>query len=523
MSASFGWVSGPRPASARREVAGDAGGRLELADAARLVRRARRGLVGVARADLAVTLPVLLRRHLGPEAADLSVVEDSWPSYEHVNVQTALDVWLAEPGVEHELVGVIGFQHRQFGLAELLAGDQGHDPYGPRPGNVSRVNVATGPDGHMLACVQCAVYLVTDGPHRLALLVRAADPSSGQPLVTVQVVSSEPARASIVTKRLRELAVTHNVFRGQVLSFGGEVFGHGQTLLQFHRRAELTSAGLVLPAETLAAVHRQVVEVARHKQQLLAAGQHLKRGLLLYGPPGVGKTHTVRHLTSSLTDTTVIQLTGNALQLVAEACSVARALQPSMVVIEDVDLIAEDRGMHPGQHPLLFQLLNEMDGLAEDSDVVFVLTTNRADLLEPALAARPGRIDQAVELTLPDAAARRQLFELYRGDLIVDDSRLGDLLERTGGVTASFLKELLRRAAVLSAAATSDVTVRLSVTADQLDAALTELQDTRNAMTRVLLGSPAVAASGAEVKAGTPPTQVHSHEPSAAPPGEATG
>ncbi len=61
--------------------------------------------------------------------------------------------------------------------------------------------------------------------------------------------------------------------------------------------------------------------------------------------------------------------------------------------------------MHPGQHPLLFQLLNEMDGLAEDADVVFVLTTNRADLLEPALAARPGRVDQAIELR---AAGRRR-------------------------------------------------------------------------------------------------------------------
>lgn len=459
MSASGGWVvghlTGPDAGSGRRDLDGAAGGRLELADAVRLVRRASRGLVGVARADLVVTLPWLLRGHLGPDAAGLSVVEDSWPSYEHLNVQTALDVWLARPGVEHDLVGVIGFQHRQFGLAELLAGDGGQDPYGPRRGNVARVNVATGPDGRVLACMQCAVYLVTDGPHRVALLLREADPSSGQPLVTVQVVSSDPDHAGAVTKRLRELAVSHNVFRGQVLSFGSEVFGHGQTLLQFHRRAELTGAGLVLPVETLAAVRRQVVEVARHKQQLLAAGQHLKRGLLLYGPPGVGKTHTVRHLTSSLTDTTVIQLTGNALHLVAEACSVARALQPSMVVIEDVDLIAEDRGMHPGQHPLLFQTLNEMDGLAEDADVVFVLTTNRADLLEPALAARPGRIDQAVELTLPDAAARGQLFELYRGDLTVDESRLDDLLERTGGVTASFLKELLRRAAVLSAATTA--------------------------------------------------------------------
>lgn len=86
-----------------------------------------------------------------------------------------------------------------------------------------------------------------------------------------------------------------------------------------------------------------------------------------------------------------------------------------MLVVEDVDLIAEDRGMHPGHNPLLFQLLNEMDGLAEDADIVFVLTTNRADRLEPALAARPGRIDQAIELRPPDAAARRDLFELYRG------------------------------------------------------------------------------------------------------------
>jgi ATP-dependent 26S proteasome regulatory subunit len=227
--------------------------------------------------------------------------------------------------------------------------------------------------------------------------------------------------------------------------------------------------------------------VARHKERLLAAGQHLKRGLLLYGPPGTGKTHTVRYLTSSLVGTTVLQLTGNAMHLISEACSVARTLAPAMLVIEDVDLIAEDRGMHPGQHPLLFQLLNEMDGLAEDADVVFVLTTNRADLLEPALAARPGRVDQAVALGLPDEAARRALFELYRGDLPVDTSGLDDVIARTEGVTASFLKELLRRAALLAATRTDDD--RLTVSAADLAAALDELLDTRNAMTRTLLGS----------------------------------
>jgi ATP-dependent 26S proteasome regulatory subunit len=144
--------------------------------------------------------------------------------------------------------------------------------------------------------------------------------------------------------------------------------------------------------------------------------------------------------------------------------------------------------MHPGHHPLLFQLLNEMDGLAEDADVVFLLTTNRADLLEPALAARPGRVDQAVELTLPDRAARRALFDLYRGALAMDLSGLDDVLDRTDGVTASFLKELIRRAALFAAERTEDGEA-LDVSAADLTAALDELLDTRNAMTRTLLGA----------------------------------
>ena len=75
-----------------------------------------------------------------------------------------------------------------------------------------------------------------------------------------------------------------------------------------------------------------------------------------------------------------------------------------------------------------------MDGLAEDADVVFVLTTNRADLLEPALASRPGRVDQAVELTLPDLTARRALFELYRGRLRIEGDGVDDVLVRCEGV-----------------------------------------------------------------------------------------
>jgi hypothetical protein len=149
---------------------------------------------------------------------------------------------------------------------------------------------------------------------------------------------------------------------------------------------------------------------------------------------------------------------------------------------------------------LLFQLLNEMDGLGENADVAFLLTTNRADLLKPALAQRPGRVDHAAELPLPDAEARRRLMRLYQHDLVLDLASPAAVIARTEGVTASFLKELLRRAAIYaaedatgqgpcSAADRSDAAgAPLTVQDAHMNAALDELLDTRNRLTRALLG-----------------------------------
>ncbi len=88
-----------------------------------------------------------------------------------------------------------------------------------------------------------------------------------------------------------------------------------------------------------------------------------------------------------------------------------------------------------------------MDGAAPDADLLFLLTTNRADLLEPALAARPGRVDIAVEIAPPDAAARERLLMLYGQNvpLALTEQDVNLAVERTDGTTASFLKELIRR------------------------------------------------------------------------------
>jgi cell division protease FtsH len=134
---------------------------------------------------------------------------------------------------------------------------------------------------------------------------------------------------------------------------------------------------------------------------------------------------------------------------------------------------------------VLFELMDQMSGLGDDSDVAFVLTTNRADVLEPALAARPGRVDLAIEIPLPDVVARRKLVELYAIGLDLGSVDLDRVVERTEGVTASFIRELLRRAALM--AADQD---RTQVTEEDVHAALDELLSTTSALTRSLLGVP---------------------------------
>ena len=490
MGSGFQWSSAAGMAEGRAAAPPPADGDLnpELADVARLIRRFVRQAVSAARADEG-SVRHLLAGHLGPQVATYPVASGTWPRYDHVNVQAGLDAWLAEPGREHEIAGLTRFHHSGFGLADLTAPGLGPAHRQVGLGSVTTVALPSGPGGDTRSCVQCALYLVTDPDGPLVILLRGPE-EHGQDSVMVEVACPDYERGQQVVAGIRRLAVERNVFRGHVVAFGGDVFGHRPgALLRFLDRLEIGRDQVILPPEVLDGVERQVIGVARHAGQLLASGQHLKRGVLLHGAPGTGKTHTVRYLLGQLTGATVVVLSGGALGLISEACSVARTLQPAVIVVEDVDLIAGEREVRMGQHPLLFQLLNEMDGLAPDADVTFLLTTNRADLLEPALAERPGRVDHAALLPLPDPGARRRLLRLYQGSLDLDLTDPDAVITRTDGVTASFLKELLRRAALRAAAGSGDGGP-LRVTDEHLGAALDELLDSRNQLTRVLLGAP---------------------------------
>ncbi len=419
--------------------------------------------------------------HVGEEGLDRPIVQLDVPGHQYVNLDIAVAA-LVEQDPAARLVGVGGGNRRHHeSLGDLLEGGVSWSvPLGP----VDRQRLDTGP-GVSREVVATGVHLFRYADHPVVLLQRRPqDRYGGECMLEVLAPPyvSEPLLSDV-----RRLMVERSVFRGQVLSFGlaDESYGSSAGGIAFLERPTLAADQVVLPEGTLARIERHIVGPARHRDRLRAAGQHLKRGLLIYGPPGTGKTHTVRYLLGSLPEVTAVLLTGSALRLVGEATELARALQPSVVILEDVDLIAEDRDLYDGPEPLLFTLLNAMDGLDADADVAFLLTTNRADLLEPALAQRPGRVDLAVDVPLPDRVAREALLHLYAGSLPVSPEALAAAAARTEGITASFMKELARRT-VLAAAEDDE-----PITDATLARALDELLDEGQRLTRSLLGSPA--------------------------------
>jgi hypothetical protein len=431
-----------------------------------------------------------LAGHLGADPRGLPILAEQFSTIEHPNVQAALDAWISGEGRSAELVGMSAEQKRYVGLgfSDLVTPVRGGltGERGPQPGPVDYVNVAVGRD-RVRACVQHGLYLLRDGERPLAALVRGPSEHGGMPQIQVEVMAPEPETAAAFLAGIREGMRRHNVYRGQVIALGNPhgPFGYGGPMVEFVAVPEIARDAVILPEGVLERIERHTVGFSAHADRLLAAGRHLKRGLLLYGPPGTGKTLTAMYLVGRMPGRTVLILSGRGYGLVAPTCELARNLQPSTVILEDVDLVAEERGMGPlGENPLLFELLNEMDGLAEDADVVFVLTTNRPDLLEPALAARPGRIDQATEIPLPDAGCRRRLISLYGDGL---DLRLDDpdsIVARTEGVSAAFIKELLRRATLFAAEEGDDLTV----TDRQVNEALDELLVAGGTLTVRLLG-----------------------------------
>jgi hypothetical protein len=439
-----------------------------------------------------------LTGHLGLAAEDLAVVEEQIPAHRFVDADIVMaDLAALDPDSRLVGIGGGGQRHHQS-LSDMVQQSQAF-PQFPLA-QPDYVNLAVGPEAQRQAVGFGLRLLAYDGG-RLAVLQRAADPRSGRQSASLEVVAENAETGAAFLAEYRRRMDSQSVLKGQVISLTMGEYGPSSGGVTFHQRPRLEGQEVILPPGLLQKVADHAVGIAAHRESLKRHGQHLKRGILLYGPPGTGKTHTVRYLLGQSEGATAILLSGGSLARISEAARMARALQPSMVVLEDCDLIAEDRSFGHGPQPLLFEVLDAMDGLDNDADVAFVLTTNRPDMLERALAQRPGRVDLAVEIPLPALNERIELLRFYGREARFSDEALAAAAGRTAGTTASFARELVRRAVV--AAALEDAPVSDA----HLAAAAGELMDDAESLTRSLLGSGAAGlqAQGFAGPNGVPP------------------
>ncbi|MGO4596811.1 AAA family ATPase [Terrabacter sp. 2RAF25] len=420
----------------------------------------------------------VLAAHLGVQPRALAVVAQPVPPHRMVDADLALTE-VSEGDPDRTVVGIAGDMRHHMSLGDLVQGLHGS---GLPVGQVDYDRMPTGPGkDDQRQVVTSGIRLFRFEGFPVAVRQQGANRQFGRELGSIEVMGADRDLSEALMARVQQLMDERSILRGQVITFGTDPYGPGISGVTFVARPTVDAGAVVLPEGLLERVSHHVIGMGEQRERLLAHGQHLKRGVLLYGPPGTGKTHTVRHLLSATPGTTAVLLSGGSLRFIHDAAKVARAHQPAIVVLEDCDLVAEDRSFSMGASPLLFEVLDALDGLDADADVAFVLTTNRVEDLEVALSQRPGRVDLAAEIPLPDLEGRLELLHLYGGHLFGHEA-MSAAAARTEGTTASFTKELVRRA-VLAAALADEQPAD-----DHLGLALDELLSDSQRLTRSLLG-----------------------------------
>ncbi len=303
--------------------------------------------------------------------------------------------------------------------------------------------------------------------------------------VIIEIAAREAADAETAITSILDNASSNSIYKNQVfeVSFQPEVrdeFGGVEIREridpQFLSQPPVTEHDIVTDEETAEVLNRTIVDFHERREQLRALGLPARRGVMFYGPPGTGKTYTSRYLAYRLRDATTIVASGNALLQIRSLCNLARMLQPSMVVLEDVDLVYSTRETN-FNNTALGEMMNELDGFKPDDQIIFVLTTNSIERVESAIKERPGRISQCIFFGAPGVDLRRRYLANLLKAYNLSQLDLDRVVAKTDGVTQAFLKELVFRS-VQFASVDSDTKSanELNLTNDVFDRALKEMR-----------------------------------------------
>lgn len=386
----------------------------------------------------------------------------TYPGYDLASVNRAITSFLNECCTTQESLGFVHFDE----LRDLIESERGSYIQKQKPGAVgyTRVFVNLGVEESITSnCIYICQSNLKDSekPDKLLICIQTmsahgnveedmGEQSAPMTSLKVTVACESRQRADGTFAELEERRKRLSVYRGKVID--PVVNAGGIRSIAFKRIARVEQDDLILPPTVLDLIKASIIDFYRHQDVLRSVGVEMKRGILFHSPPGTGKTSIGLYLAGLLPDFTVCFVSGRKLLYPREICSMARYLQPAMVVFEDIDLIANERDLN-GLATVLGELMNQIDGCEPNDQVLFVMNTNSMNRLEQAVRDRPGRVDQIIQIPLPDEEYRAKLIRRFARNLEVGEGAVEQLAAASGGTTPATLKEVVKRAAVLAVTA----------------------------------------------------------------------
>ncbi len=209
---------------------------------------------------------------------------------------------------------------------------------------------------------------------------------------------------------------------------------------------------------------QEVVEFLKFPERFMSLGAKIPKGVLLVGPPGTGKTLLARAVAGeagvpffSISGSEFVEMfVGVGASRVRDLFARAKQAAPAIVFIDEIDAVGRHRGAGIGggndeREQTLNQILVEMDGFDERTNVIVIAATNRPDVLDPALL-RPGRFDRRVTLDLPDIRGREEILRVHlKGKPVQRDVDITTLARQTHGFSGADLANMVNEAAILAA------------------------------------------------------------------------
>jgi len=208
----------------------------------------------------------------------------------------------------------------------------------------------------------------------------------------------------------------------------------------------------------------EIVEFLKHPQKFIAMGAKIPKGVLLLGAPGTGKTLLARAVSGEakvpffhISGSEFVEMfVGVGASRVRDLFKKAKKASPCLIFIDEIDAVGRQRGAglggsHDEREQTLNQILVEMDGFDNQTNVIVIAATNRPDVLDPALL-RPGRFDRQVVIDLPDIKDREAILKIHaKGKPLDKDVDLNLVAQRTPGFSGADLANVLNEAAILAA------------------------------------------------------------------------